>query len=152
MNQKAKLIGIAFTPQKRGEMQTLTHVEVTTENGVTGDRRGKPSARQVTLMSLQSWQQACAELSVDLPWFERRANLLVDHLVLFESTGSLITIGDLQLRITGETDPCARMEQLQTGLFDRLANDWRGGVTCRVERSGLIRVGDDLQVSGPTDD
>ena len=51
-------------------------------------------------------------------------------------------IGDLQLEITGETDPCARMEEQVSGLRQALTPDWRGGVTCRVRSSGRIAVGD----------
>ena len=46
------------------------------------------------------------------------------------------------LEVTGETDPCERMEEIQPGLFQALAPGWRGGVTCRnCSSMELIREG-----------
>ncbi|HEY0635002.1 MAG TPA: MOSC domain-containing protein, partial [Gammaproteobacteria bacterium] len=85
--------------------------------------------------------RACNELGVELPWHARRANLLVDALPLFDTKGALITLGDAVLEVTGETDPCTRMEAVHRGLFSALASEWRGGVTCRVREGGLLTVG-----------
>jgi MOSC domain-containing protein YiiM len=49
--------------------------------------------------------------------------------------------------VTGETDPCRRMEALHTGLFAALAKEWRGGVTCRVVKGGLLTVGETVVLS-----
>lgn len=128
-------------------MQTLAAVEMSIESGLLGDSCGKPGPRQVTLMTQTSWRAACADLGVDLPWTTRRANLLVDDLPLFQSTGARIVIGDAVLEITGETDPCARMEQAQQGLFEALRQDWRGGVCCRVVQGGRLVLGMDVELS-----
>lgn len=137
----ARLLGIAVKKQRQGSVSTHDEAMLTTHTGVVGDWRGKPGKRQVTLMTLADWQEACDELDVRLPWQTRRANLLVDALPLFQSTGSRILLGDAVLEVTGETDPCERMEQAQPGLFQALLPNWRGGVTCRVVANGVIRVG-----------
>jgi MOSC domain-containing protein YiiM len=137
----ARLLGIAVKQQRKGPVTTHDEAQITLHNGVVGDWRGKPGNRQITLMSLAGWQAACSELGIELPWQARRANLLVDELPLFHSTGAHISIGDVMLEITGETDPCERMEEVHPGLFEALAKEWRGGVTCRVLSSGIIHVG-----------
>lgn len=114
---------------------------LSTTAGLLGDWRGKPGSRQLTLMNLSDWQTACGELGIELPWHSRRANLLVDELPLYQQAGATIQLGDALLEITGETDPCERMEALQPGLFDALKPHWRGGVTCRVIRGGAIHTG-----------
>lgn len=120
---------------------------VTRERGVDGDHKGKPGARQVSVLSLEAWQRACAEIDIDLHWTTRRANLLVEGLEFgSESSGDIIQIGDLRLEIAIETDPCRRMEQAQKGLMKALTPDWRGGVCCRVLTSGNIAVGDNVEV------
>jgi MOSC domain-containing protein YiiM len=43
--------------------------------------------------------------------------------------------------VTGETDPCPRMDDAAPGLKDAMIPDWRGGVTCRVIESGHLSVG-----------
>lgn len=121
-------------------MQLLGVAELSIERGLVGDSRGKPGPRQVTLLSAAAWHAACKELAIELPWTVRRANLLVDDLALFQSSGSRILIGEAILEITGETDPCTRMEAAQPGLFGALGRDWRGGVCCRVMHGGQIAL------------
>lgn len=142
----ATLLGIAIKPQGETVMHELTTAEITCERGVEGDCRGKPGPRQVTLMSLVDWQAACNELGIERHWTDRRANLLVDELALEKTKGKQIQIGDAILEITGETDPCHRMEELHAGLFKALAKEWRGGVTCRVVAAGEVRPGDEALI------
>ena len=147
----AKLLGIAIKPKRWQPMHTLAAMELSVAAGLAGDCRGKPGPRQVTLLSQAAWRAACAELHVDLPWTTRRANLLVDNLPLIEASGARLVIGQAVLEITGETDPCARMEKAQQGLFAALKRDWRGGVCCRVLRGGPLAVGMDVELTGFTD-
>lgn len=137
----ARLLGIAVKQQRKGAVTLHDEAMVSIHAGIVGDWRGKPGNRQVTLMSLMDWQAACHELGIELPWQTRRANLLVDDLPLYQSTGARIIVGESVLEITGETDPCERMEEAQPGLFRALASNWRGGVTCRVIANGAIHVG-----------
>lgn len=137
----ATLLGIAIKRRKYAEMELLQQVVLTPEAGLEGDYRGAPGRRQVTLMSLADWNRACAELGSAQPWHARRANLLVDDLPLFNTKGALITLGSAVLEVTGETDPCERMEAVHPGLFNALAPQWRGGVTCRVISRGQLTVG-----------
>lgn len=140
----ARLLGIAVRPQETETMCLLECGEITPESGLAGDKRSRPGRRQVTLMSLVDWQQACAELGMELEWTTRRANLLVDDLPLYASTGAVIQIGDVRLEVSGETDPCAKMESRCKGLFQALKPQWRGGVTCKVIQGGNFCVGDSV--------
>lgn len=143
---KASLLGIAVKPQRRGPMQLIDAGELSPLAGLLGDSRGKPGPRQVTLMTLTAWHAACNEIGVILPWTERRANLLVGDLSLYQSTGSHILVGEAVLEISGETDPCARMTAVHPGLFDALRPDWRGGVCCRVLKGGTIAMGMEVEL------
>ena len=147
----AELLGIAIKPTGEIEMRSCNQAMLTTDAGVVGDSRGKPGPRQVTLLSLADWNAACGELGVELDWIKRRANLLVDDLPLHQSKGLRLSLGDALLEITGETDPCARMEKVHQGLFDRLASHWRGGVTCRVLKGGELIKGMLVELHKPVD-
>lgn len=144
---KARLLGIAVKPRRLQPMQLRATGELSLPAGLVGDSRGKPGPRQVTLLSLVAWHAACDEIGVILPWTERRANLLVGDLPLYQSAGSRIVIGDAVLEISGETDPCARMTAVHPGLFDALVPDWRGGVCCRVVRGGLLALGMEVELT-----
>ena len=139
---QGKVLAIARRSRSREPMETLDAATVTVEAGVDGDHRGKLRDRQVTVLAKESWDAACQDLERELPWTTRRANILVEGLALAGEVGATIRIGDLELLITDETDPCLVMEQQAAGLKAALTPDWRGGVTCRVASGGDIRVGD----------
>jgi len=141
-----KLLSIAVRERKRSPMKLLTSAPVTLSKGVASDFRGKPGNRQVTVLSKKAWQAACDELNLTLDWLVRRSNLLVDELELQLSSGKMIKIGEVELQITRETDPCKRMEEVVPGLFNALTKEWRGGVCCRVVREGEIKVGDEVAI------
>ena len=141
-----RLVGIARRDAKRAPMQTLERAEISTETGVADDFRGKPGDRQVTLISADVWENVCAELEQEIPWTTRRSNLLVEGVDLPRSAGPIIGIGDVRLEVTMEVDPCSRMDEQCPGLRDVLKPDWRGGVACRVLNSGVVAIGDVVEV------
>ncbi|WCT74817.1 MOSC domain-containing protein [Sphingomonas naphthae] len=149
---EGRLIGIARHDRPRGEMETLDHAEVTTALGVVGDFRGaaKPGSkrkRQVTVMAAADWLAAVRELGVPLEWQVRRVNLLVEGLALPRVTGTLLRFaGGVVLEVTGECDPCSRMDTIAPGLKAVLTPDWRGGITTRVIADGPIALGDRVEI------
>jgi MOSC domain-containing protein YiiM len=93
-------------------------------------------------MTQSAWAAACSAIGTEsLPWTARRANLLVDGIELKGKIGYDLRVGDALLTISGETRPCEVMEQAHPGLMAALQPQWRGGVTCRVTRSGKVAVG-----------
>lgn len=134
----------------------LQKVAVNRTEGVHGDfrgaaRPGKPPRRQISLIEAESWAAAMAELGREgenaIPWFERRANLLIEGLRLPRALGVVIAIGaTLRIETTRECDPCSRMEEIAPGLKAVLTSDWRGGVLGRVITDGEIAVGDEIRI------
>ena len=143
-----RLIGIALRNKRRGQMYQIDTAAIGLKFGVKGDYRGRAGPRQVTILSQDSWSDACGQLNIDLPWTIRRANLLVTgKRFSSEDVGRIISIGKVELRITRETNPCHRMEDARAGLREALDIDWRGGVCCRVEQEGIIRIGMVVELS-----
>ena len=146
------LAGIARHARPKAAIEVIEHALVTVDGGITGDFRGavKPGGRgrrQVTLMERRDWDAAMADLDRDIPWQERRVNLLVDGLDLPQSPGAQLRIGaDVLVSVTGECDPCSRMETIAAGLKAALTPDWRGGVTAKVISGGEIAVGDEIRI------
>lgn len=137
-----RLLGIATRTAPGAPMRELDAAEITTHSGVAGDARGRPGARQVTVIAREGWRDACRELGTELPWTARRANLLVEGLALETSTGRRLRIGSARLEVCAEADPCRAMDARHAGLRAALVPRWRGGVTCRVLESGRAAHGD----------
>ncbi len=151
-----RLIGLARRTKSRAAMEELAIGIISTEAGLDGDFRGaKFKSRQVTVLAIEDWRDAMAELGdlagpADLPWTVRRANVLVEGVRLPRAKGAVLQIGAVCLEVTGQTNPCHRMEQARVGLLSALHPHWRGGVTCRVLRSGPVALGDTVTlVSSP---
>ena len=137
---------IAIKNGSRAAMQTIDSAQISVDSGILGDFRGAQKGRQITILSESAWTKACRELNVDLPWTTRRANLLVDAVEFDESyTGRKIRIGDVELLVTRETNPCTLMDSQQAGLTAALTPDWRGGICCDVIRAGRIKQGDRVE-------
>jgi MOSC domain-containing protein YiiM len=150
-----RLAGIARHARPKAPVELLDDAQVTVESGIAGDFRGavKPGGRgrrQVTLIERDAWDAAMAELGRDIPWQERRANLLVDGLALPQMAGERICIGaEVVLMVTGECDPCSRMETIAPGLKAALTRDWRGGVLAKVLQGGKIAIDDQIRIEHP---
>jgi MOSC domain-containing protein YiiM len=143
-----KLIGIARTAEQLGPMEEIGRASISVEAGIDGDARGRKLNRQVTILFRDGWEDACRALDRTLPWTTRRANLFVEGVTRLQDAGGRITIGDVVLEVTRETDPCQLMERSQSGLKDALTPAWRGGVCCRVVQGGEIAVGDAVNIAG----
>jgi MOSC domain-containing protein YiiM len=145
-----RLIGIARHARPKAPMELIERASVTFAGGIEGDfrgaMRGKAYKRQVSLMEAGDWAAAQAEVGHNLPWQERRANLLVDGFDLPQRAGVRLRIGTALLEITVETEPCERMEKLADGLRAALSPDWRGGVCAKVIEEGAIAIGDTVAI------
>ena len=146
-----RLAGIARHDRPKGPMETLDHVAVTAAEGVHGDFRGglaatKPGRkRQVSLIEAECVSAALAESGAVIDWSDCRRNL--QGLRLPREQGLRVRIGDnLVLEITGECDPCERMDALHEGLRAAMTPDWRGGFLGRVIEDGEIAVGDEIRI------
>lgn len=150
------LAGIARHDRPRGAMETVERVAVTQATGIQGDfrgavRPGKVPRRQITLFEGEGWDAAMTELGrageTLIPWWQRRVNLCLREIRLPRCSGYIVAVGaSVRILVTGECDPCSRMEEIAPGLKAVLMPDWRGGFTGRVLSDGEIAVGDTIRI------
>jgi MOSC domain-containing protein YiiM len=128
----------------RGVMDPVDQALLVPEHGLEGsvDRSRR---RQVTVLDAAAWRAALGDIGAQVDPSARRANLLVSGLVLAESRGRILQIGNTRLRVGGELTPCERMDEAQAGLQQALRSEWRGGVFTQVLTGGTIRVGDPVR-------
>ncbi len=126
----------------RGPMDPVDAVTLVEGEGIESDANRGRSKRQVTVIEKEIFDRISAELP-DVEPHMRRANVMVSGVRLKESRGRVLRLGDVRLRIFGETRPCERMDAQVHGLTQALDPDWNGGVFGVVLDDGEIRVGDD---------
>jgi len=141
-----KVLAMQRKEKVRGELEPIVTASVSVEKGIEGDARGVLKNAQITLISKEAWGAAMADLNParEVSWAERRANIFVDGMEFNESAGAHVTIGDVELEVMSETDPCHMMDAAYDGLRAALEPDWRGGGRCRVVKGGTINVGDTI--------
>ena len=150
-----RIAGIARHERPMGPIELLDRAQLVEGQGVAGDFRGSRKAGSagqngVVLIEAEDWREATAECGADVPWWERRGNLLVEGLDLPQQPGARLRIGETAVvEITQECAPCDRMEALHPGLRSALTPDWRAGARARVLRGGTVAVGDRIRVEQP---
>ena len=101
--------------------------------------------RQVTLIERQVFDRLKAEVDDSVEPVIRRANLLVSGIRLEDTRDRTLAVGDLRIRIRGETRPCGQMEEACEGLMDALDPHWSGGAHGSVVNDATIAVGDEVR-------
>ncbi|MCP4424265.1 MAG: hypothetical protein GY803_07240 [Chloroflexi bacterium] len=142
---QASVVDIAVKAEAGGPMERRKSIVIHEKTGIEEDYHTS-GKRQMTVLFKDSWEAACAELNVNLPWTTRRANVYVAGLLPTDCVDKHLQIGSVLLEVTGETRPCHIMEAAQPGLRAALQPDWRGGVTCRVLQSGAIQRSDVVKI------
>lgn len=148
-----RIAGIARHGRKYGPVETLASVALRRDGGVFGDFASAVASakvlrkRQVSLIERAGWDAALTELGESLDWCHSRRNLLLDGIALPRTVGTRLQIGaELTIEITGECTPCRRMDALLPGLNQAMKPDWRGGFVARIERDGVVAVGDEIRI------
>ena len=135
---------IGVRPARREPMIVVDTVEVREGRGLTGDRfrGGAASKRQVTLIQAEHLPVIAGLLkrdAVDAALLRR--NIVVSGINLLALNNTEFVIGEAVFEGTGACHPCSRMEEtLGPGGYNALRG--HGGITVRVIRGGLIKIGD----------
>ncbi|HED09406.1 MAG TPA: MOSC domain-containing protein [Caldithrix abyssi] len=129
---------------RRGAMKASSRVRCITDAGLEGNAN-QGGKRQITIIEEENWQAMMDELGADLAPWQRRANVMVSGFPLKESKGRVLQLGEISIRIEGETRPCERMDEALPGLREAMKPEWRGGVYGRILNDGTIKVGDTVR-------
>jgi len=137
-----EIVAIWIKRFKHGPMDPVSEAVAVEGRGLVSNAN-QGGKRQVTLIDESRWAEAQDEVGVpDLDPRTRRANLMLRGIDLERSNGRLLRLGDVTIRIYGETRPCNQMEEAQSGLRAALSPRWRGGAFGQIITGGTIRVGD----------
>lgn len=137
---------ITVRSERRGEVIEQNEVEAIEGKGLSGDHYKKSTGkRQVTLIQAEHLDVIAKilkknEIDVKLT----RRNIVVSGINLLSLKNQHFQIGEAILEGTGECHPCSRMEE-NFGAGGYNAMRGHGGLTARIIKGGLIRVGDKVQ-------
>ena len=126
-------------------MDPVHRATVVAGKGIAGNAN-QGGKRQVTIVSSKHWGEVTAPLG-DVPDPRlRRANLLVSDIDFNDARGKILKIGNVRIRIYGETRPCEQMEAAVTGLRKAMSVAWGGGAFGEILDDGEISIGDEVSI------
>tara|TARA_B000000441_G_C21560944_1_gene242916 strand:- start:41 stop:481 length:441 start_codon:yes stop_codon:yes gene_type:complete len=137
-----KSLGIAVS--KLSPMDQVNKIELITGQGIVGDRHlrtdGTRSKRQILLMDIETL------IEFGLSERDIKENITVQGIDFsLIKLGNIVRIGmDVVLEITGDCEPCSRMDELRSGLKNAI--DGRRGMLAYVKSGGTISSGDSITV------
>jgi MOSC domain-containing protein YiiM len=137
----AKIEQIWIKRMHRGPMDSADRARVVAGKGIVGNAN-QGGKRQVTIVSNKHWTDVTAPLGNTPDPRLRRANLLVSDVDFSNARGKILKIGNVRVRIFGETRPCEQMEAAAAGLREAMSVPWGGGAHGEVLDDGEIAVGD----------
>jgi MOSC domain-containing protein YiiM len=145
--QRGSVEWIGIRPTRKAPVELVEQVDATTDHGLAGDHYAKTGGeRQVTLIQAEHLRAVASMLGVDAvdPRAVRR-NIVVSGLNLLALKNKDFSVGGARLSFTGLCHPCSRMETaLGPGGYNALRG--HGGITARVLRGGIIRIGDTVRL------
>ena len=133
------IISMRLCVGSRDPMKEVNEANFITGQGLEGDRHlrtdGRRSNRQVLIMDSETLRH------FDLLPGQVRENVTVEGLDFSSiSAGDKVSLGgDVILEVTGDCEPCARMDELRPGLKDEI--DGKRGLLAFVEKGGVVSVG-----------
>jgi MOSC domain-containing protein YiiM len=135
---------IGLRPARRQPLQPVTQAALDVVNGLVGDhyRSRTNQARQVTLIQAEHMAAIASFLDLDhLDPARLRRNIVVSGINLLALKGRRFRLGTSLCVVTGECQPCSRMEEnLGPGGYNAVRG--HGGITARIVGDGHINVGD----------
>jgi MOSC domain-containing protein YiiM len=137
----SQLTQIWIKRMHRGPMDPAASAKVVAGRGIVGNAN-QGGKRQVTIVSSKNWEAVTAPLGNTPDPRLRRANLLVSDVDFVNANGKILRVGNVRIRIYGETRPCEQMEAAVPGLQDAMSVPWGGGAFGEVLDDGEISVGD----------
>ena len=143
-SNEGSVVSMRLNVGSRKPMKEVDSARVITGQGIEGDRHlkedGARSRRQILLMD----RETLGDFSLDDGIIRENITVVGMDFASLEA-GDRVSIGeDVVLEITGECEPCARMDEIRSGLQHEL--DGRRGMLAYAENGGLISVGDVISV------
>jgi MOSC domain-containing protein YiiM len=144
-SQAGKVIYIGVRPARLEPVSSLESVQAIADFGLEGDRYRNKGSRQVTIIQAEHLETVSSFMGKPISPEMVRRNIVVAGLNLLALKGKRFVMGNAILEYSGECHPCSRMEaNLGRGGYNALRG--HGGITAKIVSTGLIKIGDLIQV------
>ena len=154
MQKLGEVLSIQITPQSESLPQSVDQVRAVAGMGLEGDRyylrtgtysKKHDESREATLIESEALEALEREYGHKLSATESRRNITTRGVALNHLVGKEFRVGAVVLRGIKLCEPCGHLEQM-TGRNVREGLVHRGGLRAQIVQSGVIQVGDSIEV------
>lgn len=149
-----KIIGIQITPDGEGKLESLNQVKAVAGQGLEGDRyfhktgtysKKHDASREATFIEAEALEALNHDYGLELSGVESRRNITTRGVALNHLVGRTFRVGGAVFKGLRLCEPCGHLEQL-TGRLVRPGLVHRGGLRTQILETGIVRVGDSVEV------
>lgn len=149
-----KVVSIQITPEASAALTPVEQVNAVAGQGLEGDRyffktgtyskKHEPS-REATFIEAEALEALGRDYRLELSGVESRRNITTRGIALNHLVGRTFRAGSAVFKGLRLCEPCGHLEQL-TGRLVRPGLVHRGGLRTQILETGLVRVGDFIEV------
>ncbi|MEQ3635589.1 MOSC domain-containing protein [Alcanivorax sp.] len=148
-----RILALYTASQSRGPVENQPAVQLRAGCGIVGDRHYRRNAKpeeQITLIEAEAIDSFNREYQQQVVPSTLRRNVLTKGVDLNALEGREFQLGNIRLRGIELCEPCSVVGHLLAGdltpkqVINALLG--RGGLRCEILSSGVVRVGDNIEI------
>ena len=147
------VLSIQIAPNGTDKLRNIEQVNAIEGMGLEGDRyynrTGTYSdkhdeSREATFIESESLDALAKDYNIELEGTESRRNISTRGVALNHLVGKEFKVGEAIFRGVRLCEPCTHLEEV-SGKPARKGLIHRGGLRAQIVKSGLIRIGDEIE-------
>src|ERR1700690_205011 len=147
------VLSIQIAPNGKDKLRNIEQVKAIEGMGLEGDRyynrTGTYSdkhdeSREATFIESEALDALAKDYNIELDGTESRRNISTRGVALNHLVGKEFKVGEAIFRGVRLCEPCTHLEEV-SGKPARKGLIHRGGLRAQIVKSGLIRVGDEIE-------
>ncbi len=155
-----RIEAIWITDEGSAPMESQEAVQAVADRGIRGDRYMRGTGYyspydvcETTFIESEAIEQIRDKQGIDLTDGRHRRNFVTAGVEVHDLLDQRFRVGSAVFEGTRPRPPCVHVEEVagEEGV-SRALMDGRGGICARVDESGRVAVGDELELLGPVED
>ncbi len=145
----SKILKLGLASNNNEKIEEMDSIKVEENKGVVGDRHFKDQNDpycQLSLIESENIDYYNIKYGLNFRYVDFRRNVVTKGIKLNNLVGKSLQIGNAQIEVIDLCRPCKHLSQIldQDNILKEFLR--RGGLRCKILKSSIITVGDEIKV------
>ena len=145
----SKILKLGLVSNNNEKIEEMDSIKVEENKGVVGDRHFKDQNDpycQLSLIESENIDYYNIKYGLNFRYVDFRRNVVTKGIKLNNLVGKSLQIGNAQIEVIDLCRPCKHLSQIldQDNILKEFLR--RGGLRCKILKSSIITVGDEIKV------